>query len=356
MKPMPTSEKVTVNQHTKNVTTELNDIIYTDVIKVTDNLSKNMFQGAQYFGMHSKHKRLWDGHVRTYVQLPTSRNPLLLTKKEIQKRVHFIEDIADNISSGQSSLYSELLYSELVNLNKKVFTEIYDISIVKLSAKDAVTMQSLLRLPTNKMRNLRVCLNNLKMNILPPERKMNKERYSLANHMKEVETGFIGLRRTKNEVNVSSNPYLRVQDIVEFIEEIIQKDNYGFNFDGAFQNVWWLLFSGDKGARLMKYYVEIINSLNAGSVDNVHVYSMFEAQDTVENMMKVWYPVYHDQIKQLQQSSFTLKDGRAVEMFLGGDYHFLDDNMGHQGSSATYPSSLDTILVCYIPHKRVLLN
>ena len=232
------------------------------------------------------------------------------TKKEIQNRVHFIEDIADNNCSGQSLV----LYSEFVNLNKKVFTEILqesDISIVKLSAKDAVTMQSLLRLPTNKMRNLRVCLNNLKMNILPSERKMTKERYSLATHMKEVETGFIGLRRTKNEVNVSSCPYLRVQDIVKFIEEIIQKDSYGFNFDGAFQSVWWLLFSGNKGASLMKHYVEIINSLNAGSMDNVHIYSMFEAQDTVENM-KVWYPVYHYQIKQLQQSSFTLKDGRAV--------------------------------------------
>ena len=53
---LPTSEKVTVNQPTKNVTTESNDIIYTDVIKVTDNSSKNMFQGTQYFGMHSKHK------------------------------------------------------------------------------------------------------------------------------------------------------------------------------------------------------------------------------------------------------------------------------------------------------------
>ena len=94
----------------------------------------------------------------------------------------------------------------------------------------------------------------------------------------------------------------------------------------------------------MKYYVEIINSLNAGSVDNVHIYSMFEAQDTVENMAKVLYPVYHDQIKQLLQSSFTLKDGRAFKVFLGGDYHFLDDNMGHQGSGtkplwcATYPT------------------
>ena len=142
-----------------------------------------MFQGAWYFGMHFKHKRLWNGHVRTYAQLSTLKNPLLSTKKEIQKRVHFIDDIADNISSGQSLV----LYSELVNLNKKVFTK-----ILQVSAKDAVTMQSLLRLPTNKMRNLHVCLNNLKMNILPSEWKMNKERYSLATHIKEVETGFIG--------------------------------------------------------------------------------------------------------------------------------------------------------------------
>ena len=32
-------------------------------------------------------------------------------------------------------------------------------------------------------------------------------------------------------------------------------------------------------------------------------------------------------------------------MFLGGDYHFLDDNIGHQGSSATYPSSLDKVML-----------
>ena len=56
-------------------------------------------------------------------------------------------------------------------------------------------------------------------------------------------------------------------------------------------------FSGDKGGLHMKYYVEIVNSLNSGSVDNVHIYSMFEAQDSVENMMKVWFPVYYDQVK-----------------------------------------------------------
>ena len=31
------------------------------------------------------------------------------------------------------------------------------------------------------------------------------------------------------------------------------------------------------------------------------------------------------------------------KVFLGGDYHFLDDMMDHQGSSSSYPSSLDKV-------------
>ena len=45
----------------------------------------------------------------------------------------------------------------------------------------------------------------------------------------------------------------------------------------------------------------------------------------------------------MQAEGFTLRE-KVVILFLGGDYHFLDDNMGHQGSSASYPSSTDVLL------------
>ena len=96
----------------------------------------------------------------------------------------------------------------------------------------------------------------------------------------------------------------------------------------------------------MKYHLEIINSMKSGSLDNVHIYCMFEAQDSVENMKKVWLP-YHSQVKTMYESDFTIC-GQSVQIFLGGDYHFLDDNMGHQGSSATYPSSLDKVLLSHL--------
>ena len=38
---------------------------------------------------------------------------------------------------------------------------------------------------------------------------------------------------------------------------------------------------------------------------------------------------------------------KKVQVFLGGDYHFLDD-MGHQGSSASYPSCTGKVLLSHL--------
>ena len=49
----------------------------------------------------------------------------------------------------------------------------------------------------------------------------------------------------------------------------------------------------------------------------------------------------------MYESDFTICR-QGVQIFLGGDYHFLDDNIGHEGSSATYPSSLDKVLLSHL--------
>ena len=139
-----------------------------------------------------------------------------------------------------------------------------------------------------------------------------------------------------------------MKDLIQFIEDVISRDSAGFRDDEQFGGKWWLLFSGDRGGggggQHMKYHIEVLNS---GSVDNVHIYCMFEAADSVENMMKVWYP-YRDQIREMMKDDFTLKDGNSVLIFLGGDYYFLDDNMGYQGLSASYPSSLDKVALTHL--------
>ena len=65
------------------------------------------------------------------------------------------------------------------------------------------------------------------------------------------------------------------------------------------------VFSGDKGGQHMKYHMEVVNSLKAGFVDNVHIYCMFDATYSVENMQNVWLQ-YHQQIKKMSEDGFTI--------------------------------------------------
>ena len=68
------------------------------------------------------------------------------------------------LSQGERSL----LFSELVKLNKEVFVKAFKApginTLETLSSKDAITTQLL---PMNKMCKLRICLTNMRMNILP---------------------------------------------------------------------------------------------------------------------------------------------------------------------------------------------
>ena len=84
-----------------------------------------------------------------------------------------------------------------------------------------------------------------------------------------------------------------------------------------------------------------MNSNNGGSADNVHIHCLFEAQDSVENMQKFWHP-YHHQIKQMYDKDYTIC-GKGGKVFLGGDYHFSYDQLGHQGASASFPSAFDKV-------------
>ena len=56
----------------------------------------------------------------------------------------------------------------------------------------------------------------------------------------------------------------------------------------------------------MKSHVEVVNSLKSGSVDNVPIYCLFEAADSIENMMKVWLP-YHSDEKNARRLVYDLR-------------------------------------------------
>ena len=51
--------------------------------------------------------------------------------------------------------------------------------------------------------------------------------------------------------------------------------------------------------------MEAVNSINSGSVDKVHLYTMFEGADTLENMWKVM-GIFREQIVAIQKDDFSI--------------------------------------------------
>ena len=87
----------------------------------------------------------------------------------------------------------------------------------------------------------------------------------------------------------------------------------------------------------MKFHFEVINCSNAGSVSNVHIFATYEGSDSHSNMASVLSKFY-EAIERLRSEELSLI-GHKVKVFLGGDDHFLDGGLGHQGSAANFPSS-----------------
>ena len=126
-----------------------------------------------------------------------------------------------------------------------------------------------------------------------------------------------------------------MSSIVEDLEK--QKKLQFENFDDNLR----LRFSGGKGGKHMKLHFEVINCSNAGSIYNVHIFAMYQGSDSHSNMAFLLRKCF-EAIERLQSEEFSLI-GHKVKVFLGSDYHFLDDCLGHQGSAATCPSSKDLV-------------
>eukprot|EP00112_Aurelia_sp_Birch-Aquarium-sp1_P018930 Seg4595.4 transcript_id=Seg4595.4/GoldUCD/mRNA.D3Y31 product="hypothetical protein" protein_id=Seg4595.4/GoldUCD/D3Y31 len=85
----------------------------------------------------------------------------------------------------------------------------------------------------------------------------------------------------------------------------------------------------------------MMNLKRTATCDNT---SSDNALDIIENMWKV-HDYYNAAIHEVQTMEI---DGRKVRAFLGGDFNFIDDMLGHQGSAATFPISTDLVTLAHL--------
>ena len=81
-------------------------------------------------------------------------------------------------------------------------------STKKITPNAAVSIQSLLRLTDNMMRDLRLMLKNAGSHVIPSERQMQKIKAKQTEHVSinKLEIGEMYLKRLQKEENVSSSP------------------------------------------------------------------------------------------------------------------------------------------------------
>ena len=208
-----------------------------------------------------------------------------------------------------------------------------------MEAHEAIQFRSTPHLPMNTYKRMQRIMTNFGYDKhFFPSHRITLEQQKMISHISKDTCV-----TEKMRLNISSDKsqqvsVMYVKDLKQYIDSIVKnldlqgKLQYN-NFDGNL----WLLFTGDKEEKHMKIYFEIINCKDSGSVYNVRIFAMYEGAGSHQNMVKVLRTFLQD-IEEMQSERFSLC-GHKVKIFLEGDYHFLDDCLGHQGSSATYPSA-----------------
>ena len=280
-----------------------------------------------------------------------------LTSSKQKKRAELAVELCDFVAAGNKfgctnderitlfttyfTLHPGILENISRNLNKEMFSP--------LTPSQSVQLKSLLRISTFKFRLLRVFFSNLNIKLFSSEGSMRKLAGQLLSYVTtNSECGTAELYQYYSSKKSTRCPYFRVKDLIKFVEDICKQSD--LRYDEGFGGDIWILISGDKGGNenmnSMKFHFEILNHKNVGSVDNVHCFCFYKGSDRDEDMQKMFEP-FVDPLKKMGSEHFKLCD-RNIKLFLGGDFKFLCAMMGHQGSSATYPSIKDYVMLSHL--------
>ncbi|XP_071948723.1 uncharacterized protein [Antedon mediterranea] len=254
------------------------------------------------------------------------------------------------ISSREESTDEDLIATLMVFVkqNPRISLEAFKRAginyINKLSTSETLDLKLLLRLPMQKLRQLRTFLTNHGIPVLASDRKLYKELKGRRN-LSDIKVGEMVMQKAAN-AKESKIAFVRVNNIHDWIKEVVhiheQNDNLWEH--QCFHNEAWVKIGGDKGGPSTKLVAQIVNVNKPNSATTTEIISMYNAFDNYSNM-KAMFDVYTEQFVHLQNES-TLQIGgceKPVRVFLFGDYEWLTKILGHLGPVSTFPC-----LWCYI--------
>ena len=280
-----------------------------------------LFFGNIHYGSKSGKKFKSKGKIDTYARINFKVSVTAVNKDEQRNRAKLLKAILEHMANGGQEdslkLLSLLLKSSPSLYEKSIRDAGYNI-YHNMEVHQAIQLKSLLHLPMNSYINFKRIMVKFGYTFLPSEHRLRVEQEKLVPHI--TKDAFVVDKMYLNTTGEWPNlvSVLRVSDLNQYILDIVHglKAQQKLQFDELFNGYIWLLFSGDRGGKHMKFHFEVINSSDAGSVFNVHIIAMYEGSDCYQNMAQVLLP-FHEALVRLQSDEFSIC-GHKVKVFLRG--------------------------------------
>ena len=272
-----------------------------------------------------------------YLKLPQNMQPAStyeLGSKSLKNRAKIIYTLLEQIS-GPSKKDIITTLTQFLNENPDLTTETAAAANSrKLSPGESVDLKLFLGLPMNKFRKMREFFQSKGISLLSSEGKMRKEIKERS--YQEVEVKTLQMKKKSKDEEVSNVAVVSLTNLDSHIKDTLEKDQSQQLFDKQL----YIKIGGDKGGTSTKIVYEIIGC----SKPAVHIISIFEAYDSVENLTES-ISCIKEQIVTLKDKEFNVNGvASPIQVFLYGDYEFLCHCLGHQGASASFPC-----IICHVP-------
>ena len=206
-----------------------------------------------------------------------------------------------------------------------------------LDVKSVTDFLLLLNVPMAKLRSIRTFFRNKGFPYLfPPENKI-RENLSTRSKQENIQAGLAEAPSKSGPVSV---PFATTSDLKQQLETLysVLKENSRLVSHENFNNEIWFKIGADKGGNSTKLVYEIVNSINPNSYRNTTVISLFEGEDSVANLWKFFGPLKAQFLDIQTIGEFP------VQKFVFGDYHWICDQLGHQGAASSFPC-----VFCLVP-------
>ena len=331
-----------------------------DFIVIEDRFDddEGFFHGTQYFGRDSNKTLATTGNQFVFVRVKrhldrknsNSRNTLVAKAMKLRRILSFFVGSSWNDVKRGTADYDKMGVTRLLGEFFKKYRFLFDdltqgvdrlIKQPKMTVHQAVDFKGLLGLSNAAIRRMRVILGKFDLNIFPSDRGMRSE---TANRISFLQAACMSTERV--QMDTGKPPKSKIVDVVKagdlakYIESVYRLDGPHRAFSTS-ENTIQIVIGGDKGGESMKFHFQLVHPET--NVYDCHIFCFYKGSDKAQSMRKV-LPPFNSSIEVM--CSTGLED-LNVEFFLGGDFKFLDAVLGHQGSSATYPSPKDD---CTLSH------